>query len=91
MRRPGFDPVLAAVAFSFKVDCPSDFDCAPDDDVRAAQLPAPHIDYLAKDYASFRRLMLDRLAVLDAGVARAQSGRPRRHRSSSCSPTSATN
>src|SRR5207247_9434579 len=26
--------------------------------------PAPQIDYLARDYASFRRLMLDRLAVL---------------------------
>ena len=26
--------------------------------------PAPQIDYLAKDYASFRRLMLDRLSVL---------------------------
>ena len=29
-----------------------------------ALLPAPQIDYLAKDYASFRRLMLDRLAVV---------------------------
>ena len=25
----GFDPLLAAVEFSFKVECPSDFDCAP--------------------------------------------------------------
>ena len=24
---PGFDPVLREVAFSFKVECPSDFDC----------------------------------------------------------------
>ena len=29
---PGFDPMLAAVSFSFKVNCPSDFDCAPDDE-----------------------------------------------------------
>ena len=28
-RRPGFDPLLAAVEFSFKVECPTDFDCAP--------------------------------------------------------------
>ena len=33
------------------------------------------IDYLAKDYASFRRLMLDRLSAAGAGLARAQ---PRR-------------
>ena len=24
---PNFDPQLAEVAFSFKVECPSDFDC----------------------------------------------------------------
>jgi len=60
---PGFDPMLAAVSFSFKVNCPSDFDCAPDDDCAPLNLPAPHINYLAKDYASFRRLLFDRLAV----------------------------
>ena len=27
------------------------------------KLPAPYINYLAKDYASFRKLILDRLAV----------------------------
>lgn len=59
----GFDPMLAAVSFSFKVNCPSDFDCAPDDDCAPVNLPAPHINYLAKDYASFRKLLLDRLAV----------------------------
>lgn len=60
----GFDPQLASVDFSFKVDCPSDFDCAPALICPPDQLPEPEIDYLAKDYASFRRLMLDRLAVL---------------------------
>jgi hypothetical protein len=59
-----FDPQLAAVPFSFKVDCPNDFDCAVPDvcppDVRSE----PEIDYLAKDYDSFRRLMLDRMAAL---------------------------
>jgi hypothetical protein len=29
---PGFDPLLSEVDFSFKVECPSDFDCAPVDD-----------------------------------------------------------
>lgn len=64
---PGFDPRLAEVVFSFKVECPSDFDCkrvtvCPDDPA-----PAPVIDYLAKDYASFRRLILDRITQLAPG------------------------
>lgn len=59
----GIDPLLAEVEFSFKAACPSDFDCAPDDDCPPESLPSPAIDYLAKDYASFRRLMLDRLAA----------------------------
>lgn len=60
----GFDPQLSAVTFSFKVECPSDFDCKPEDECPPENLPAPLIDYLAKDYSSFRRLMLDRLATI---------------------------
>ena len=63
----GFDPKLSDIAFSFKVECPADFDCA-------APLPCPpptslkpDIDYLAKDYTGFRRLMLDRLSLLAPG------------------------
>ncbi len=59
----GFDPLLSGVAFSFKAACPSDFDCAPVEECPPEPLVEPSIDYLAKDYASFRRLMLDRLAV----------------------------
>ncbi len=59
-----FDPQLAAVEFSFKVECPSPFDCAPQHRCPEVQEPAPVIDYLAKDYASFRRVMLDRMAAL---------------------------
>jgi Baseplate J-like protein len=61
---PGFDDLLNRQTFSFKVDCPSDFDCRTVDTCVDHAPPAPQIDYLAKDYASFRRLMLDRLAVL---------------------------
>ena len=61
---PGFDPQLSEVEFSFKVDCPSDFDCQPEEDCPPETLPEPSLDYLAKDYASFRRLMLDRLATI---------------------------
>lgn len=59
----GFDAQLAEVAFSFKAACPSDFDCAPDETCPPITRKPPLIDYLAKDYASFRRLMLDRMRV----------------------------
>ncbi len=63
----GMDPLLAAVEFSFKIGCPSEFDCKPDPIPPGAAPPDPPIDYLAKDYASFRRVMLDRLAALMPG------------------------
>src|SRR5262249_23573579 len=50
--------------FSFKVECPTDFDCRPVLVCPPAFEAAPEIDYLAKDYESFRQLMLDRMAVL---------------------------
>lgn len=58
------DPLYASVEFSFKVDCPSDLDCLPVAACPPPLLAEPEIDYLAKDYASFRRLLFDRLAVL---------------------------
>ncbi len=60
----GFDLQLFAVDFSFKVECPSEFDCEAIAICPPEQLPEPQIDYLAKDYSSFRRLMLDRLSVI---------------------------
>lgn len=60
----GIDPALAQIAFGFKVDCPSDFDCRVEDDCAPVQQRAPDIDYLARDYQSFRRLVLDRLSAL---------------------------
>lgn len=58
----GFDPQLSKVNFSFKVNCPSDFDCKEATVCPTEKLTNPRIDYLAKDYASLRRLMLDRLS-----------------------------
>jgi len=59
-----FDQVLSSIDFSFKVGCDSGFDCRQ-------QLACPpegtkpvDISYLAKDYASFRQLMLDRMAAI---------------------------
>jgi hypothetical protein len=60
----GYDPVLSEVNFSFKVECPSDFDCRQECVCPPAPRVEPDINYLAKDYASFRRLMLDRIALL---------------------------
>ncbi|ULA61570.1 MAG: Putative baseplate assembly protein [Nitrospira sp.] len=60
----GVDPQLAAIEFSFKVECPSPFDCAPQHRCPEVPASAPVIDYLAKDYASFRRVMLDRMSAL---------------------------
>jgi hypothetical protein len=61
----GFDPQLAEVQFSFQVGVGPSFDCAP----AAADCPPPQstpppINYLAKDYGSFRTLVLDRLNQL---------------------------
>jgi hypothetical protein len=61
---PGFDPQLAQVEFSFKAGCPSDFDCRKVKICPPEKRTEPDIDYLAKDYASFRRLILDRLNTL---------------------------
>jgi hypothetical protein len=64
---PGIDPGLAAVTFSFKVNCPSEFDCRTLRHCEEAARPGPEINYLAKDYAGFRQVMLDRLAELAPG------------------------
>ncbi|WP_321963650.1 putative baseplate assembly protein [Paraburkholderia sp. J7] len=62
-RMTGFDPCFACVTFSFKASCPSDLDCCATPVCPPPARPAPDIDYLAKDYDSFRRLILDRLAL----------------------------
>jgi hypothetical protein len=60
-----FDPQLSSVTFSFKVDCGPEFDCAPpaDNCVLPPQTPPP-INYLAKDYTTFKQTMLDRMNQL---------------------------
>ncbi len=60
----GFDPQLSSVEFSFKVECPEVFDCRQKEECSVERLPDPPIDYLARDFASFRQLMLDRMAVI---------------------------
>lgn len=61
---PSFDPRYDRVEFSFKADCPSDLDCMQEVVCPPEQHEEPVINYLAKDYASFRQLILDRLALV---------------------------
>jgi hypothetical protein len=61
---PGFDSQLREVSFSFKVHCPSDFDCRSVAASAAQASRDPDLNYLAKDYTSFRQLMLDRINLL---------------------------
>jgi hypothetical protein len=63
----GFDPVLSSIEFSFKVECRADFDCADRHECPSELRLEPEIDYLARDYQGFRRLMLDRLNLLVPG------------------------
>ena len=60
----GFDPQLSAVTFSFKANCPTGFDCKTENYCSEEKVTNPRIDYLAKDYTSFRRLIIDRLSKL---------------------------
>jgi hypothetical protein len=59
----GFDPRFAEFEFSFKAGCPTDLDCLTDKVCPPEPLPQPEINYLAKDYASFRQLIFDRLSL----------------------------
>lgn len=58
------DPGYAEVDFSFKAGCPSRFDCGPRDVCLPEPGAEPAIDYLAKDYASFRQALLDFLPTI---------------------------
>ena len=61
----GFDAELSTVALRFKVECPTDLDCAPADWCPPDEVgDRPRIDYLAKDFTGFRRVMLERLSQL---------------------------
>jgi hypothetical protein len=60
---PGFDPRYACVALQFRLGCAKTLDCVDETPCISPPSPAPEINYLAKDYASFRQLFLDRLAL----------------------------
>ncbi|ULQ53241.1 hypothetical protein [Flavihumibacter fluvii] len=54
------DPFFNDVSFSFKANCPSDLDCKPPEhECPPEELVDFPIDYLARDFWSFRRALLD--------------------------------
>ena len=57
---PVLDPFFDHVPFSFKAGCPSDLDCRPPvQPCPPAEADTPPINYLAKDFLSFRQALLD--------------------------------
>lgn len=60
----GIDRRFAYLDFSFKTNCPSDLDCGDTAPCPPEIFAEPDISYLAKDYASFRQLIYDRLALI---------------------------
>jgi len=60
----GFDPRYSQAEFSFAVCCSTDLDCKETKVCPPEIRVEPEIDYLAKDYSSFRQLILDRLALI---------------------------
>jgi hypothetical protein len=58
-----FDPFYASIEFTFREGRTSELDCKPMHGAAPVLPVAPDINYLAKDYASFRKLILDRMAL----------------------------
>ncbi|GAC1529499.1 MAG: putative baseplate assembly protein [Vulcanimicrobiaceae bacterium] len=61
---PTVDPLYASLPFTFDLGNARLTDCESITPPSRVDLPQPHVDYLAKDYATFRRLLLDRAALI---------------------------
>jgi len=60
----GLDPRYTSLDFTFHAAAVSALDCRDDVACPPEEGAEPEINYLAKDYASFRQLILDRLALI---------------------------
>ncbi len=60
---PGFDPILRRIEFRFRAQCDTDLDCEADAPDAGEPRLEPRLDYLARDYESYRSMIIDRLAV----------------------------
>ena len=56
------DRLFSVAPINFRPGCPVDFDCRPVTDCPPDTLAEPALDYLARDYASFRQMLLDLVA-----------------------------
>jgi hypothetical protein len=61
---PKLHPAYSSVVFNFKAACPSHFDCRTDRDCPPPEELTRTIDYLARDYASFRQALFDLIPTL---------------------------
>jgi len=59
------DRLFSVAPVNFRAGCPVDFDCAPSDPCGPETLAEPALDYQARDYASFRQMLLDLVAQRD--------------------------
>lgn len=59
---PELDPQFSRAPIAFRAECPTDFDCRTEPHWPPGLAEEPLLDYLAKDYASFRQLLLDLIA-----------------------------
>ena len=56
------DRLFSVAPVNFRPGCPVDFDCLAVNDCPPGTLTEPALDYLSRDYASFRQLLLDLVA-----------------------------
>jgi hypothetical protein len=63
----GFDPKYSQLPFHFYTDTAIGMDCLQGGNDEAALQPTIDINYLAKDYSTFRQTVLDRLAFIMPG------------------------
>jgi len=60
LEHPRIDRYFNDIVFSFKANCPSDLDCEPPEQECPSESPVDFpVNYLARDFWSFRRALLD--------------------------------
>jgi hypothetical protein len=64
---PAIDDERSEARFSFKATCPTELDCRARADCPPPAADEPALDYLAKDYQSFRQLLLDLIPQRNPG------------------------
>jgi hypothetical protein len=73
---PNFDPLLSDIPVAFRLACQQGFDCEAPAPPDTQPVATPPIDYQARDYIGFRRLMIDRFSQLTPGWTDAGAASP---------------